>query len=57
MSEEMYRLLHKLLLQRVDENDCKDHSAWSAYENALTMLEYAHDNNYDCLIQFAHDFK
>ena len=54
MTEEMYKLLHSILSDRVIENHLKDQSAWIAYESALTMLEYAHDGNYECLVQFKH---
>lgn len=52
MNEEMYKLLHRILSDRVIANHGKDQSAWIAYESALTMLEYAHDGNYECLVQY-----
>lgn len=52
MNEEMYKLLHKILSDRVIENYGTDRSAWIAYESALSMLEYAHDGNLECLRQF-----
>lgn len=52
MTEEMYELLRSILNDRVAYWYGKDHSAWSAYESALTMIEYAHEGNYECLSQF-----
>lgn len=52
MTEEMYQLLHKILSNRADAHVNNDTSMWFAYENALTMLEYAHDGNYECLSQY-----
>lgn len=52
MTEEMYKLLHSILTDRVIYWDTKNQDMWSAYESALTMLEYAHEGNVECLKQF-----
>ena len=52
MTEEMYKMLRSILNDRAAYWQGKDQSAWSAYESALTMIEYAHDGNYECLSQF-----
>lgn len=52
MNEEMYKLLHRILSDRVCAAYGKNQDVWVAYESALTMLEYAHDGNYECLCQY-----
>lgn len=52
MTEEMYQLLHKILTNRADAHDGRNTDMWIAYESALTMIEYAHDGNYECLSQY-----
>lgn len=67
MTEEMYQMLHRMLAERRDYYaGCTDASRnevgrvtddralgeYMAYSSALSMLEYAHDDNYECLSQY-----
>lgn len=52
MTEEMYKLLRKILQDRAEFYNGISPERWIAYTSVLDMLEYAHDGNYECLAQF-----
>lgn len=52
MTKEAYELLKKILSDRVRIYQDSDVSRSQAYQNALDMIEYAQQDNLECLSQF-----
>lgn len=52
MSTEMYEMLKKIFKARVEHYISSNPERAVAYQSALDMLEYAHQDNYESLCQF-----
>ena len=50
MTEEMYEYLHKIIGDRAQR--CDNVAGACSYKSVLSMLEYAHEGNIECLRQF-----